>query len=116
MSRTVIPVTDLTRAGVAPPAQTASDSSNGMYVASNNGRVIFEIISTDGSSRNVGFAIPATPDGQAVADKTVTLSAGGTAICGPYPPIYYNQTDGSLNINPAVNTTLKFRAYRLPSN
>jgi hypothetical protein len=116
MPRTVIPVTTLSRSGVAPPAQTSSDQSNGMYVANNNGRIIFEIISTDGSSRTVGFAVSTTADGQAIADRTITLSAGGTAICGPYPPTYYNQTDGSLNINPSVNTTLKFRAYKLPSN
>jgi hypothetical protein len=116
MARTVIPVTTISRAGVAPPSQTASDHSNGMYVAQNNGHVIFEIISTDAGTQTVGFALPGTPDGQAIADRTITLSAGGTAICGPYPPTYYNQTDGSLNINPSVNTTLKFRAYKLPSN
>jgi hypothetical protein len=114
--RTPIPVTELSRAGVAPPAQTDSDQTNGMVIAANSGRLWVEIESTDAADQTVGFAIPITVDGDTVADKLVDVPAGATRLVGIFPPAIYNQDDRSLNVNPSVDTTLKFRAYKLPSS
>jgi hypothetical protein len=112
--RTNIPVTQLTRAGVAPPAQTNADMTNGMAIAANSGRILVEIVSTDLGAQSVGFAIPGLVDGQAVADKTVAVPAGATRLVGPFPPGTYNQDDNSLHLNPSLNgATLKLRAYKL---
>lgn len=115
MPRTAIPVQTLSRAGVAPLTQTNSDASNGMVVAHNDGRIFIEVVSTDAGSQTVGFAIPGLVDGEPVDDKVVTVAAGATLLEGPWPRRTYNQDDQSLHINPSINTTLKFRAYKLPT-
>jgi hypothetical protein len=114
MARVSIPVTALSRAGVAPPAQTDADATNKNQLDSNDGLTWVEIVSTDAGSQTVGFEIPATVDGQSVIAKTVTVPAGATRNAGPWPVATYNQSGGPVFIDPSVSTTLKFRAYRLP--
>jgi hypothetical protein len=115
MPRTAIPLTALSRVGVAPPAQTNGDSANGMYVAGNDGTVFIEIQNTDGSTKNVGFALFGNSvDGVTIPDKIIAVLSGTTILAGPWPIRYYGQSDGSLWINPVAATTLKFRAYQLP--
>jgi hypothetical protein len=74
MPRTVIPVTTIEQGRCRTPAQTSSDQSNGMYVAKNNGRVIFEIISTDGSANGRVRGFP---------QRTVRRSRTGQSRCPP---------------------------------
>lgn len=116
MARTEIPVTTIARAGVEPVTQTDSDATNGMLVASNNGRVFVEIESADAGPQDVDFLISVLVDGQTVVPRTVTIPAGETRLVGPFPQSDYNQDDRSLYIDPAVDTTLKFRAYMLPGS
>jgi hypothetical protein len=115
MPRTEIPVQTISRAGVVPPAQTDSDEANGMVIVHNDGRIYVEIESTDAGSQTVGFAIPGLVDGEPVDDKTVTVPAGEIRVAGPWPRRTYNQSDGSLNINPSIDDTLKLRAFKLPA-
>jgi hypothetical protein len=110
--RLEIPVLDITRVGVAPAAQVASDHLNGMLVRDNDGRVFVEIISSDPRPQSVGFAIAETVDGQTVLNKIVSVPAGATRYAGPFPEEFYNQDDDTLLVNPSVDTTLKLRAYR----
>ena len=108
---TEIPVTEIIRDGVAPAAATDSDAANGMFVAANDGRILVEIVSEDAAPQTVGFAITETIDDQPAHDKTVTVPAGARRVAGPFPEWLYNQLDGSLQIHPSVDTTLKLRAY-----
>lgn len=112
MARVNVPVTTISRSGVAPPAQTNADSVNGHFISQNDGTIWIEIVSSDAGSQTVAFKLPGTIDGQAIADKVVTVAAGATAIVGPFPVSSYNQSDASLWFNPSVSTTLKFRAYK----
>lgn len=112
MARVNVPVTVISRSGVAPPAQTNADSANGHYISLNDGTVWIEIVSSDAGAQTVAFKLPGLVDGQALADKVVSVAAGATAIAGPFPISSYNQSDGSLWFNPSVSTTLKFRAYK----
>jgi hypothetical protein len=116
MARTEIPVTTIDRTGVASPAQTDSDATEGMFIANNNARIIFEIENTDVGPQTVGFAIFTTVDDEPVDDKVVTIPAGEIRLAGPYPQDFYNQEDNSLYINPSVDANIKFRAYRLSSD
>jgi hypothetical protein len=115
MARTVVPVTEISRAGVAPPAQQAADHANGNYIASNDGTIFVEIENTDGVSRSVGFVIFGSQvDGVTIPDKVVTVPSGAIRVAGPFPVRFYGQVDQSLWINPDAATTLKLRAYKLP--
>jgi hypothetical protein len=107
-----IPVTTISRAGVAPPAQTDADHTAGMQIDTNDGKTIVEIVSSDAGDQTVDFQLPGTlVDGQAVIPKTVSVPAGETRYAGPFPKGFYNQPGGQLYIDPSVSTTLKFRAY-----
>lgn len=113
MPRGTIPVTTVTRSGVAPPTQTDADATN-KHEMTNNGRTIIEIVSSDAGPQTVEFEIPSgAVDGQAVTPKSVAVPAGATRITGPFPAGIYNQTGGKLYVDPSVSTSLKFRAYSL---
>jgi hypothetical protein len=108
-----IPVTQCLDSGVTPPAQTNGDLVNGNQLDFNDGRIIVECISTDAGAQSVVIVTPGTVGGFAIADNTVAVPAGATRIIGPFAPSTYNQSDGSVRINPSIATTLKFRAYRV---
>lgn len=113
MPRTAIPITKVTDAGVAAPAQTNSDLTNGQYLAFNDGRVILEVISTDAGAQTVTIETPGTVGDLTVSDRVIAVPAGATRVIGPLPPAVYNQADGTVNVNPSVNVNLKFRAYQI---
>jgi hypothetical protein len=113
MARVSIPITQLTDAGVAQPAQTASDAANGHSLLFNDGRVIVEVQNTNAAAKTVTFETPATVGGFAVADNTVSIPNGATLTFGPFAPSVYNQADGSVWIDVEISTDLKFRAYRV---
>lgn len=118
MPRVVIPVTEIIRAGVAPPAQTDADATNDHYIAENDGRVLIEIQNTAGSSGTVDIEPnPAlSADGLTVAALTITIPATSTRVCGPFRQQTFKQDAvGMLHLNPSVSTTLKFRVYELPA-
>jgi hypothetical protein len=56
MARVQIPVTALTRAGVAPPAQTNADATNN-HVMVNDGRTLLEIVSSDAGVQTVSVTL-----------------------------------------------------------
>jgi hypothetical protein len=91
MARVQIPVTTLSRAGVAPPAQTNADATNN-HLFVNNGSTWLEIVSSDAGSQHVDFSlVTQTVDGVTVPPKTVTIAAGATVLVGPWPANLYNQ-------------------------
>jgi hypothetical protein len=100
MPRTQIPVTALTRAGVAPPAQTNADATNN-HVMVNDGRTLLEIVSSDAGSQTVSVTLKTvTVDDVAVPAHVITVPAGVTRLAGPWPTTLYNQlavfADGTL--------------------
>lgn len=118
MPRVVIPVTEILRAGVAPPAQVDADATNDHYIAENDGRVLVEIVSSDAGAQTV--EVVANPslsaDGLTVANLSIAIPAGATRLCGPFRQQTFKQDSvGMLHLNPSVSTTLKFRAYELPA-
>lgn len=117
MPRVEIPVTEITRAGVAPPAQTDADATNDHYIAENDGRVLIEIVSSDAGEQTVEV-VPnpsLTADGLTIDNLVITIPAGATRVCGPFRTTTFKQdASGMMHLNPSVSTTLKFRAYNLP--
>lgn len=112
MPRVDIPVTQLNRTGVAPPAQINGDLTN-KHQFPNNGATIIEVVSSDAGAQTVTVETPGSVDGLAVADQVISVPAGATRFIGPFPTTIYNQSDGMLYVNPSVSTTLKFRVYSM---
>lgn len=117
MPRVQIPVTDITRAGVAPPAQTDADSVNDHYFINADSRVLLEIVSSDAGPQTVDL-LPApgfTADGLTVGNLSIAVPAGATRVCGPFRVSTFKQNATyHMYVDPSVSMTLKFRAYRLP--
>lgn len=102
-----VPVTSLTRDGVADPAATAGDTTNGMTV-SNGGNMFLRVSNTDTVAQNFEIDVPGTIDGQTVGNRTYSLAAGVTRNIGPWPVTTY----GNSVVVPVVSSNLlEFRAY-----
>lgn len=98
MPRTELTVTDLDRAGVAPPAQLDADATN-KHLMTNNGSTWIEIVSSDAGSQTISIDFAATVDGVTVGPRVVTIPAGATRLSGPWPTQTYNVStaaDGTL--------------------
>jgi hypothetical protein len=111
MAATVVPVTEITRAGVAPPTAVTGDTVNGHSVA-NDGTMHITVANSLGSTGTVTLNIVQTVDGLAAAGKTVTIPANAVEHrIGPFPTGVYGNT---LTFTTSA-TTLTFRAYHTTS-
>jgi len=55
-------------------------------------------------------------DGLTINNLSIAVSAGATRYAGPFRTSTYKQdSSNTLYLNPSVSTTLKFRAYRVPT-
>lgn len=95
MARTVLPVTKAVRGGVASPTEQAGDSTNG-HVVTNSGRTIVTIRNADTSSHTATLVTPGTVDGQAIADRVITIGASSSQDIGALPTSIYGS---KLQIN-----------------
>lgn len=122
MARDEIPVLTTNRDGVTITPTTGTANNMKVLLATNT---ILRLTNTSGSSRDVTFLAQATVDGQAIADRTVTVAAGDSVICGVWleqlddgTPIYALPDDdltdpGYMYIDgPAGNETdIDYEAY-----
>lgn len=108
MPRVAVPVTQITRAGVAAPAETNGDPVNNHSVP-NNGRMFLEVRNSGSVSRTVTFRFPGVVDGQAVTPRAVSLAAAAIRRFGPFPTGDY----GSQLLVDVDNAELKLTAYGL---
>lgn len=92
MPRVAVPVTQISRAGVAPPTPTNGDATN-HHSIQNNGRVILLVANAGESTpRTVTLRLPGVVDGQALTPKTVTVPASASRYIGPFPTDAYGST------------------------
>jgi archaellum component FlaG (FlaF/FlaG flagellin family) len=108
MPRVVVPVTEVTRAGILPATEVAGDATNNHYV-NNDGVTWLEIRNAGASSRTFTSVVNVTVDGAVVTNPTVTLAASATKKVGPFPTAIYGST---FNFN-VDHTDIKITAYRL---
>ncbi len=88
MPRVSVPVTQITRAGVAAPTEANGDPTNG-HVISNNGRTILLVRNSGTTDRTVTLRLPGLTDGQSITPRTVTVPASATRYIGPFPTDAY---------------------------
>ena len=120
MARTTLNPTVVDRTGnINTPALVAMDATN-LNNFPNNGRVLLEI---KGSTATATLTILVSPgflaDTQPGAD--LVLTGGGAVysviatadfLLGPFPPLLYNQSDGTVWCNPS-STNISWRAIQL---
>jgi hypothetical protein len=102
MARDTITVTNTVRAGVLP-ALTTPNAGNGAEVANANGRVIVLFINGLGAASVQATAVTiqqvADPYGRTENDAAFTVTVDNPGVFGPFPPLLYNQTDGTVQID-----------------
>lgn len=109
MPRTAVPLTQITRAGIAPPAETNGDAANG-HVISNNGRVVL-LVRNAGTTvaRTLTLRVRGVIDGQAVTPRTVSIPTEASRYIGPFPTDAYG---GALEVD-VDNAELKLTALAI---
>jgi hypothetical protein len=112
MPRVVVPVTQITRAGIAPAAEVNGDATNNHYV-SNTGDVFLLVRNANGAStaRTLTVRYSKTIDGQAVSSRTYSIPAATSRYVGPFPLEHFSET---LQVD-VDNAELKLSAYRASS-
>lgn len=112
MARTVISVNELTRDGLADPAETAGDVTNG-NTAVNDGKTFVRVRNADGTTaRTATFVTPGTVDSLAIADRVISVPLSSTVWVGPFPQSFYG---GSLDID-SETADLNYTVFSLPLN
>lgn len=106
---------DLTRAGSGLAPTLKSDmSASDTYLVANDGRTVLYFENTGESSSVVTIVTPTTVDGNAVADKTVTVPATtGKRFVGPFPPHLYN-VGNELTFTLTNADDVSNAVYRMP--
>ena len=103
MARDTITITSTIRAGVMP-ALTVPNDGNDAEVA-NNGRTIVVLISGLGGAavgagaRTVTIQQVADPYGRIQNDAAFAVTNDAVATFGPFTPLLYNQSDGTVQID-----------------
>lgn len=109
MPRTAVPVTQITRAGVAAPTETNGDPTNN-HTIPNNGKM-FLLVRNSGSTvaRTVTLRLPGLTDGQAITPRTVSVAQSTSRYIGPFPTGDY----GSALLVDVDNAELKLSAFAI---
>lgn len=114
-----IPVLEITRAGAEVQAYVAADSSNGMFIAENDGTVEIEVFNDDAAPQTI--EIVANPDvfndGLTLNNLVLTIPAGETWRFGPFRPNSFKQDGGGNNLGymtimPSISADLYLRAFK----
>lgn len=112
MPRVDVPVTQITRTGVAPATEVNGDATNNHSVA-NDGSVWIEVRNSGSTvARVVSARFPNTVDGQTVPARTWSIPTSSTRRIGPFPVGKY----GTTLLIDVDNAELKLAAYRLATS
>lgn len=110
MARTPVTPTQIARTGIAAALSAANVDGHSVP---NNGRMFIEIVNGAGSPITVTIPTPNTVDGQAITDRTVSVTNGERRLIGPFPPSVYNQSDATIYVDFSDVTTINFGAFYL---
>lgn len=111
----VLTVQTVTRAGLVVEDSGSAAAGGGDSFA-NDGTVMLIVKNGGGSSITVTLDIQATTDGQAVTDKTVSVTNGKTALIGPFPTAIYNDGNGRTNVTYSGVTSITVMACKLTTS
>lgn len=110
MADVTLTVQDVARTGLdLTAAKTTVVTANDYYFA-NDGRTNLYVKNGTGSTCTVTVDVPATVDGQAVTDRTVSVATAKEFEIGPFPTNWYNDGAGRVKVN--FNQTVDIVAVR----
>lgn len=110
MARTEIPVTVVTAAGIAPPAQVTGDATEKHFLKPAGKAILLEATNTGTSSaRIVTIETPGKVDGIDIAELEVSVPKEAVRLI-KIDSAAFRQKEGKVFIDPA-HAELKFRAY-----
>ena len=102
MARDAITVTATVRAGVAPTLNTP-DSGNNAEFANSAGRTIIVFVNGLGAASvqatDVTIQQVEDPYGRIQNDSAFTVAVDVVGVFGPFPPLLYNQSDGTVQLD-----------------
>ncbi|MFV8127529.1 hypothetical protein [Streptomyces syringium] len=111
MPRVNVPVTSITRTGVAPATEVNGDATNN-HSLDNNGSTWIEVRNSGSTvARTMSAVYANTVDGQTVPAKTYSIPTSSTRRIGPFPVRLF----GTLLLIDVDNAELKLTAYTLPA-
>lgn len=111
MPRVVVPVTEVTRAGIVPATEVNGDATNFHYI-NNDGATWLEIRNAGASPRTLTKIVNVTVDDATITNPTVALAASAIKKVGPFPIAIYGTT---FNFN-VDHADIKITAYRLSNS
>lgn len=107
MARVAVPVTVITKAGVAPATEVNGDPVNGHSIA--NGGSTFIVARNNGATpRTVTINLQGSVDGQPITARTVPVPATASRYIGPFDTTRYGS---SLEVQ-VDHADLKLLAFR----
>ena len=117
MARDSITVTTTVRAGVLPTLNTPV-AANDAQVANATGRVVVVFVNGMGAVSAQATAVTiqqvADPYGRIQNDAAFTVPINVVGMFGPFSPLLYNQTDGTVQIDyDAVSPNARVFALQL---
>lgn len=107
----LLTVVDLVRAGIDMASAVAAAGGGDSFV--NTGKEFLAVKNGSGGAITVTFVTQVTVDGQPVADLAVSVPAGHTMDIGPFPPGYYNDGSGQVQVTYSGVTSLTVMPVRL---
>jgi len=106
-----IPILQVTTDGGQPLAFITGDGTN-WTVEANDGNLTIELSNPTGGSLNATFIPQSTgPAGLTFANKVIAVPAGETIICGPWPPVVYNDDQDRIVVT--LDAGLQARGSRI---
>lgn len=110
MARVVVPLTSISRAGVAPATPTTGDATNN-HTVSNDGDMFLLVKNTNGASTAHILTIHLSEqvDGQATTPRTYSLAAGASLYLGSFDESEY----GTQLLVDVAHAELVISAYHL---
>jgi len=107
---TTFDVDQVVRGGIEPTFETASEAGDAFL---NDGKVWIHVKNGAAALDPITIITQQTIDGEAVDDKTVTISASTQQVIGPFPPEIYNDGDGlvQLTYSKHEEVTIAFLKY-----
>jgi len=110
MASAPLTVTKISRAGVVLGDVAATADGNTFQ----NTGYEFQYIQTSGTGTTLTIAVQATLDGQAVANKTVTLASTAEKLVGPFPTDKYNDANGNVVLTYSSVTGVTASVMQMP--
>jgi hypothetical protein len=106
MARTLVSITDITRAGaILADLTTAIVAANGGAFR-NSGREWLYVSNASGNTVTITVTIPRTVDGAAVASKTWSLATGKAITIPPFGTDTYNNPNDQVYFSANYNVSV----------